>query len=225
MIDIIFLSYDEPIADYNYQRLVDRFPYAKRVHGVEGIKNAHIAAAKAATSFSFYVVDGDNEVSNDFGFDFKPAAWDKPYVHIFQSLNPVTKDIYGYGGIKIFHKSMFKNLDDKMPTDFTTSVGEGIKCIDVIASTTHFNSTPFHAWRGAYREVSKLAHQDDQASIDRLNNWIDFHSYNHEEAFGDYVYQGARMAMQDARIKMAMSRINDYEWLELRYKDIDLDFV
>ena len=34
--DIIFLSYDEPNAEKNYADLLSKFPWAKRVHGVEG---------------------------------------------------------------------------------------------------------------------------------------------------------------------------------------------
>ena len=37
MFDIIFMSYQEPNADENWQRLVDKFPWARRVHGVKGL--------------------------------------------------------------------------------------------------------------------------------------------------------------------------------------------
>ena len=223
MIDIIFLSYDEANADANYQRLLDRFPHAKRVHGVEGIKNAHIAASKKAMTSSFYVVDGDNVVSDHFDFSFKPEKWDAEYVHIWQALNPVTKDVYGYGGVKLFHKSMFKGMDGVMPTDFSTTCGAGVKYVDEIASTTHFNSSPLHAWRGAYREVSKLQHQLDDDSVNRLARWNDYGSYQAAE-FADYVEAGVLMAHQDHYL-CDLDRINDYEWLELRFKEVDYDFV
>lgn len=223
MIDIIFLSYDEANADANYQRLLSRFPHAKRVHGVEGIKNAHIAASKKAMTSVFYVVDGDNEVADNFMFDYKPPEYDRKYVHIYQSLNPVTQDVYGYGGIKIFHKSMFKGLDNGMPVDFSTSIGDGVKYVDQIASTTHFNSSPFHAWRGAYREVSKLQCQSDNDSIRRLAKWNDYKSYQ-SAPFADYVEAGVLMAHMDHDV-CSIDRVNDYEWLGLRFKDVDCDFV
>ena len=46
MYDIVFISYQEPNADENYDKLKERFPLAKRVHGVKGIHQAHIEAAK-----------------------------------------------------------------------------------------------------------------------------------------------------------------------------------
>lgn len=48
MYDIVFISYNEPTADANYAALKERFPIAKRVHGVKGIHQAHIKAAKSA---------------------------------------------------------------------------------------------------------------------------------------------------------------------------------
>jgi hypothetical protein len=222
MIDIIFLSYDEANADANYQRLLDRFPYAKRVHGMEGIKNAHIAASKKAMTSTFYVVDGDNVVADDFLFDYKPPEYDQKYVHIYQSLNPVTLDVYGYGGIKIFHKSMFKNLDGDMPIDFSTSIGDGVKYIDQIASTTHFNSSPFHAWRGAYRELSKLQYQSDKESVRRIGKWRHVNAYQNVP-FVEYVREGVYMAYED--YYGDINRINDYEWLAMRFKDVKDDIV
>ena len=40
MYDIIFISYNEPHADNNWNNLKTRFPYAKRVNGIKGIHQA-----------------------------------------------------------------------------------------------------------------------------------------------------------------------------------------
>ena len=66
MYDIIFVSYNEPNADKNYAALKSRFPTAKRVDGVKGIHQAHIAAAKKAFTKMFWVVDGDAEILDSF---------------------------------------------------------------------------------------------------------------------------------------------------------------
>ena len=55
MFDIIFISYKEPNADSNFKDLQSRFPIAQRVHGVKGIHQAHIEAAKKALTKMFYV--------------------------------------------------------------------------------------------------------------------------------------------------------------------------
>ena len=59
MFDIIFISYQEPNADKNFKHLLSRFPIAQRVHGIKGIHQAHIEAAKKALTKMFWVVDGD----------------------------------------------------------------------------------------------------------------------------------------------------------------------
>ena len=68
MYDIVFISYNEPNAEENWQRLTARFPLAKRVHGVKGIHQAHIAAAKKCFTHMFWVVDGDAVILDTFDF-------------------------------------------------------------------------------------------------------------------------------------------------------------
>lgn len=46
MYDIVFISYNEPNAEKNWESLKQRFPSAKRVDGVKGIHEAHKKAAK-----------------------------------------------------------------------------------------------------------------------------------------------------------------------------------
>ena len=70
-IDIIFLSYDEPNADDNWHKLKDRYPHAKRVHGIKGIWEAHCECAKVSRSDHFFLVDGDNEILPEFDFELK----------------------------------------------------------------------------------------------------------------------------------------------------------
>jgi hypothetical protein len=64
--DIVFLSYDEPNADKNYANLLEKAPWAKRVHGVKGFDNAHKEAARVAETDRFITVDADNIVRDDF---------------------------------------------------------------------------------------------------------------------------------------------------------------
>ena len=66
MYDIVFISYKEPNADEVYAKLKETYPMAKRVHGVDGIHNAHVAAAKKCFTKMFWVVDGDAVIKDDF---------------------------------------------------------------------------------------------------------------------------------------------------------------
>ena len=62
MYDIVFISYNEALADHNYKTLCERFPIAQRVQGVKGIHQAHIEAAKVSVTKMFWVVDADAQI-------------------------------------------------------------------------------------------------------------------------------------------------------------------
>ena len=81
MYDIVFISYQEPNADENWARLKSRFPFAKRVHGVKGIHQAHIKSASYCFTDMMWVVDGDAVVLDKFNFDYTP--FDLEYVYVW----------------------------------------------------------------------------------------------------------------------------------------------
>jgi len=220
--DIIFISYDEPNAQKNWEDLINRFPYAKCVHKVDGILNAHIQASILSSTPSFYVVDGDSIVEDFFKFDHIRFAEEEQYVHIWKCRNPVNGLEYGYGGIKLFHKSMFKNASDKF-VDMSTLLGSGVKLINQVASTTHFNSDEFHAFRSAFRECTKLASgvikNSDPQSEQRLNTWL-------TEAKGDYSFfvllgatLGGEYGIRFANSINDLSKINDFKWLNKKFRE------
>lgn len=219
-LDIIFLSYDEPHADAHFELLTERFPYAKRVQGVRGIREAHIAAADTAQTSSFFVVDADCEITAgaDEIFGYKPPAYDKKYMHLWNSLNPANGLIYGYGGIKMFSKSMFRNLPNGKYVDFSTSVGDGIKLMshpDDYGSITHFNSSPFLAFRGALREVAKLTKARDTESLRRMIVWKSYCEEN--AAHSSSILDGAQVGYTTAQFHDDISFINDLDWLRSVY--------
>ena len=47
-LDFVFISYKEPNCEENFADLLNKVPWAKRVHGVKGFDNAHKAAAETA---------------------------------------------------------------------------------------------------------------------------------------------------------------------------------
>ena len=75
MYDIVFISFNEPNADRGYLDLLkhvvalDNSVY--RIHGVKGIHQAHIEAAKVAKTNMFWVVDADARILSNFKFNIK----------------------------------------------------------------------------------------------------------------------------------------------------------
>lgn len=207
MLDIIFISYDEPNAEKNWRSVKARFPHAMRVHGVKGIANAHIAACKKANTKFFYVVDGDAEVLDTFKFDYKPPEYDADYVHIWHAFNPAIGMDYGYGGVKLFNKAFFKNVTTQL--DFTTTLAKGIKMMDEIACITRFNSDQVRSFRGAFRETVKLYIVSTDSSKpaneirearERLAAWLDpLQSCDYRQ----YVLAGALAGISEVKRRIA----------------------
>lgn len=215
MLDIIFISYDEPNADKNYAALKARFPHARRVHGIKGIANAHMSAAKKSMTKFFYVVDADAVIAPTFDFSYKPGPGDEEFVHVWYAYNPAIGISYGYGGVKLFNKAFFKNVESQL--DFTTTLTKDIKVIPEIACTTAFNSDGHRAFRGAFREVAKLYSTicDEKRpsfirkeAMDRLDRWF---NPLIDCAYRSFIVEGARQGVEHAKTRNDLSFINDHD--------------
>ena len=219
--DVIFISNYEPNAENNWSRLLEKAAHAQRVSGVKGILAAHRAAAAKATTDMFYVVDGDAYIVDDFNFDYDPE--NKDAVHVFNSINPVNGLVYGYGGVKLFPRTLLLNANNA-ESDVTTSVAENFVTVRTVSNVTEFNTDPFSAWRSAFRECAKLAagqikNQVPQETKLRLDTWL---TVGKESTFGSYVLAGARagyeFGSENKLNKLELAKINDYEWLREQYE-------
>jgi len=220
--DVVFISYNEANADQNYQSLLNICPRAKRVHGVKGIHNAHIEAAKLVSTPMFWVVDADAIIEKDFNFNLLLPHYDRDVVHVWQSQNPINDLVYGYGGVKLLPTKLTLNMDVNNP-DMTTSISSKFKAVDAISNITVFNTDPFTTWRSAFRECVKLssrtiAGQIDKETIDRLNTWC---TKGKEKLYGEFAILGALAGRQyghkNAGNKPALMRINNYAWLQAEF--------
>jgi hypothetical protein len=216
--DIIFVSYNEPNADQNWSNLLNRFPTAKRVHGVKGIHNAHIQSARISTTSMFWVVDGDSQILDDFDLDYVVQPWDKDSVFVWKSKNPVNNLIYGYGGVKLLPKELTLKLDT-LTVDMTTSISKKFNSMDAVSNLTVFNTDPFNTWKSAFRECVKLSSKVIDGQIDnetehRLNVWCTIGS---DKSYGEYSIKGALMGkefgLKHFNDKHMLSKINDWGWL------------
>ncbi len=203
MLDIFFISYDEPNGDENFRNLKNRFPHAKRVHGVKGIGRAYAQACERSNTNFFYIIDADSDIYDSFKFQFKPTESDSNYVFIWHAFNPATGTDYGYGGVKLFHRNFFKDVDKiESQLDFLST---NIKVIPEIACTTRFNSDPYRSYRGAFREVVKLYTTANVSKVpkkvktearQRLAGWMD---PVETCKFREFVVAGAQDAIVEAK--------------------------
>jgi hypothetical protein len=217
--DVVFISYQEPNADENYRLLKEKVPNAKRVHGVKGIHQAHIEAAKQCTTPMFYIVDGDALIMDDFNFDHQVAAWQYDHVFVWRSQNPINDMVYGYGGLKLFPTQLTIDMDTTKP-DMTTSISKKFNAMPNIANITAFNTGAFETWKSAFRECAKLSskvidRQKEDETNERLKIWT---TVGHDRPFGEHAIRGARAGMQYGLSNGTDLRlINDFDWLKEQF--------
>jgi hypothetical protein len=221
--DVVFISYNEPNADNNYNNLLKKFPNAKRVHGVKGIHQAHIAAANLATTKMFYVVDGDAELAIDFNFNIHIPIFFQDHVHVWRSRNPINGLVYGYGGIKLLPRDKTINMDVSK-TDMTTSISSKFKAMPAVSNITAFNTDEFNTWKSAFRECTKLSskiidRQKDDETAERLQIWC---SVGKDKPFGEYAIAGALAGKEFGEANrgnlIELKKINDFDWIKEHYE-------
>lgn len=221
--DIVFVSYNEPNADENYEKLKSRFPRASRVHGIKGIHQAHIKAAETAETEMFWVVDADAVIEDGFNFDYEVSRYDLDAVFVWQSKNPINDLVYGYGGVKLFPRELTLGMKTDS-VDMTMSISKKFKNINSVSNTTAFNYDEFSTWKSAFRECVKLASSiinpdyDDETDS-RLDIWC---SVGDDRHLGKFAIDGAKMGrdfgFEYIDDKTNLSKINDFEWLRETYE-------
>ena len=218
MYDAVFISYNEPDADERYKRLLERYPNTKRIHGVKGIHQAHIAAAKKCSTKMFWVIDGDADLLPEFNLDHKVNEYDLDCVHVWRSRNPINNLIYGYGGVKLLPRRLTMKVDVNS-TDMTTSISDRFKAMPFVSNVTNFNTDEFSTWKSAFRECAKLSskvidRQEEGETNERLKIW----TTRAHGRFCEYAIRGARAGMEFGLSSGADLRlINNFEWLQERF--------
>lgn len=231
MLDLIFLSYAESNSELNWQKLTDRFPRAQRLHGIDGVAQAHATAARMSRTDYFFIIDGDNEILPEFEMDFhftpNPTA-----VYVWRAKNPVNDLTYGYGGIKLYNKSLFEKLNASLAAttvDLATTISLNYHPIPEVASITHFNATPLEAWRGGFREAVKLTmnilkNPADHVSAQRLETWC---SKGSDRLNGSWAIRGAQQGHafaqkewnEDPQAPSSLSIINNFQFLNSLFEN------
>lgn len=219
--DVFFISYNESYADSNWATLKKRVPTANRINGVKGIAEAHRKAALGTVTRFLWVIDADAIIDERFKFTHEVSDDHFDTVHIWNSVNPVNGLEYGYGGIKLLPKHLL--LEQSLGIDVTTSLSHNIKIINEVSNITNFATTPFEAWKGAFRECVKLSSKSIQGQVtdetdQRLSVWC---TLNNDSPYGYYAYAGAvagrEYGEKNAANSAALSLINDFDWLKLQF--------
>jgi hypothetical protein len=174
--DVVFISYDEPDADRNWEILKDRCPRAQRIHGVAGMELALEAAADLSATPWYYAVFAKTRLYEQFDFSFVPDYMQQPKHYIFNSRNTTNGLEYGHMGIVLYNCKGVRAVNQvgNFGLDYTLSFLH--ESVPVLSCYGDFAITPYHAWRTAFRETAKLAYfETQQQTVEgayRLNCWL-----------------------------------------------------
>ena len=234
-IDIVYISYDEPNADKNYSDLLNKAPWAKRVHGVKGSDSAHKAAAQISDTDRFISVDGDNIVDPSFfdqELEFNEDITDA--VISWSGKNIVNGLVYGNGGLKCWPKDLVLNMkthENADPNDVANKVEFcwGIKYIQMnnVYSVAHVNGSPLQAFRAGFREGVKMS-LDEGKKIKKILLKESMFIKNYQrlciwQSIGADVPNGL-WSIYGARIGCYMTNCTDWDYINVRDFDWINDF-
>ncbi len=222
-LDIIFISYDEPNADLNHADLINKAPWAKRVHGVKGSDNAHKAAAELSNTEWFVTVDGDNIIDERF---LNIEITETPGIQVYgwSGENIINNLRYGNGGLKIWNKEFVKNMRtheaaeaSRAQVDFCWE--DGYLNHPSVFSKTVINHSPYQAWRAGFREGVKMLLKDGvKVSEPVVLNQIYWHNLHRLKiwcSIGDHAKNGI-YAMLGARAGSYMTYCTDWDYVQVR---------
>lgn len=229
--DIIFLSYDEPNAEKNYADLLEKAPWAKRVHGVKGSDAAHKACANLSETEYFITVDADNIIDPAFlevEVDIEKLGLTPDHVFSWCGKVHVNGLMYGNGGLKMWTRKFVNEMRTHENSVEGDERGKVEFCFDnkyyqfnENYSESFTNATPFQAWRAGFREGVKMS-LDQGAKVNDVKTvwWQNYHRLLIWCNIGADVKNGF-WSMLGAREGCYMTNCTDWDYANVR----DFDYL
>jgi hypothetical protein len=228
VMDVVFISYDEPDAEQNWNMLARQCARAKRVHGVAGMETALEAAADLSSTPWYYAVFAKTRLHEQFDFSYMPDFMQQPKNYIFDCINTVNGLQYGHMGIVMYNCEGIRELNQakNFGLDYTLSFAH--ESAPIVSCYGDFNQTPYHTWRTAFRECAKLAYFESQSpTVDgeyRLSTWLSRAQGNHAEWCLKGAQDGVEFFKASDRALATLKQSFRWEWLReyfvSRYGDL-----
>ena len=212
-VPVFFISNGESNADKNWEQLIKICPRAIRVDKVEGGRRAvfHRCVDLAGNAQQFFVVTGKNYVTDRTVFDY-PVQDTKNAHIIFYAKNMSNRLEYGHMGVVCYDKNLVLNTPENFGLDFTEY--SNTHTIPRVVSEARFATTPYEAWRTAFRETVKLTLKhghDNQLWLDR---WLAFAEGENSEWVLKGAEDGYQFAQQHHDNKEMLRNSESWEWLQ-----------
>jgi hypothetical protein len=169
----VFISNGELGAETNWSIVGRAVAYQPnklhRVDGVNGRVAAYHAAARASKTPWFFAVFAKLEVDLKFDWSWQPDRMQQPKHYIFHAINPVNGLQYGHQAMIAYNRELVLE-NPGLGLDFTLDSAHEV--VPINSGTALYNTTPWMAWRTAFREVIKLCSSADVESQYRLKQWL-----------------------------------------------------
>lgn len=237
-LDVVFISYDEPNAEYNWADLLRKIPWAQRVHGVKGSDAAHKAAARLVSTERFVTVDGDNIIEESFVdqiVNIEDSVDLSKSVISWPAVNSINGLVYGNGGIKCWPKQLVLDMrthesapaeNIRAQVDFCWDIN--YIPLDVSYSKIVNNASEKQAWRAGFREGVKMCLEDglkvshsSKISTGNLNRLLTWMMVGADVENGVWALLGARMGCVYTISKdWDYVNVRDFDQLEKIWNDL-----
>jgi len=231
-IPVVFLSFDEPNADANWELLKLITPHKRiaRVHGVAGFDAAHKAAASEFASSEYIItVDADNQVDPKFYERSLPVGMNGRVSFTWGGRQYTNGLMYGNGGLKMWSTEHLANMKSHELADTQRDAVDfcwdfdRYKELPGCFSTVHTNASAYQAFRVGFREGVKLSMEQGQvlkfsqwsttmhaANFQRLMTWM---TIGNDVENGVWSVYGARLAVKLLQYdNFDFVNIRDYAW-------------
>jgi hypothetical protein len=240
-IPVVFLSFDEPNADENYDYLYFSHPNKQlvhRVHGVKGFDAAHKAAAKKAGTQRFFTVDADCKVNPDIWKQVLTLDHtNQKATFSWSSRNIVNGLVYGNGGIKLWYGDYVLNMQThEASTDNSTNVDfcwdfENYKQMNNTFGTVVNNASMFQAFRAGFREGVKMGlDEGKKVPVEKFNEliypanysrWLIWMTVGRDVENGIWAMYGARLGAYKLYVEnFDHSLISNYDWFQNFWQEV-----
>jgi len=223
-LDIVFISNGETMAEDTYQHLVNcvggnvlsNSGYRiNRVQNVNGRVAAYHAAAESSTTPWFFAVFAKLFVNEKFDWTWQPDRMQEPKHYIFHAHNPVNGLEYGHQAMIAYNKQLVLTNTGR-GLDFTLDSAHEV--VPISSGTAIYNTSPWIAWRTAFREALKLrASLPDVENEYRLSQWLNTNPGSMQIVNEEWSRWGAEDALEYYKEVGgdfdALKKSYEWEWL------------
>ena len=216
-VPVFFVSNGESNADDNWKHLTKLYPKAIRVNGIDGRRKMfHRCVDLADNAPQFFVVTGKTYVTDVTVFNYPVETVSDAHV-VFHAKNMSNRLEYGHMGIVCYNSNLVLNTPGNFGLDFT----QYSKTITVphTVSEARFATTPFEAWRTAFREVVKLSTSYSTEANLWLQRWTAFAEGENSEWVLTGAREGQEYAEQHKNDKTELRKTVDWNWLQERFEE------